>query len=53
MSRLPTVSPGLLIKFLKEMGFKKSRQHGSHIFGMLTAGRRRFLSTKAKIWAVG
>jgi predicted RNA binding protein YcfA (HicA-like mRNA interferase family) len=39
MSRLPTISPGLMVKFLKEIGFKKSRQHGSHIFFRHIDGR--------------
>jgi predicted RNA binding protein YcfA (HicA-like mRNA interferase family) len=39
MSRLPAVSPGLMIKFLNELGFKKSRQHGSHIFFRHPDGR--------------
>ena len=39
MSRLLTVSPGLMIKFLNETGFKKSRQHGSHIFFRHADGR--------------
>ena len=39
MCRLPTISPGLMVKFLKEMGFKKSRQHGSHIFFRHADGR--------------
>jgi len=39
MSRLPAVSPGLMIKFLTEIGFKKSRQHGSHIFFRHADGR--------------
>ncbi|MDD3582344.1 MAG: type II toxin-antitoxin system HicA family toxin [Desulfobacca sp.] len=32
MSRLPTVSARLMIKFLEHLGFMKSRQRGSHIF---------------------
>jgi predicted RNA binding protein YcfA (HicA-like mRNA interferase family) len=39
MSRLPTISPSLMVKFLKEMGFKKSRQRGSHIFFRHVDGR--------------
>ena len=39
MSRLPTITPVLMIKFLKEVGFKKSRQHGSHIFFRHPDGR--------------
>jgi predicted RNA binding protein YcfA (HicA-like mRNA interferase family) len=39
MSRLPTISPGLMVKFLKGMGFKKSRQQGSHIFFRHPDGR--------------
>jgi predicted RNA binding protein YcfA (HicA-like mRNA interferase family) len=39
MSRLPTISPGLMVKFLKEIGFRKSRQHGSHIFFRHPDGR--------------
>jgi predicted RNA binding protein YcfA (HicA-like mRNA interferase family) len=39
MSRLPTISPGLMIKFLQEKGFKKHRQHGSHIFFRHPDGR--------------
>jgi predicted RNA binding protein YcfA (HicA-like mRNA interferase family) len=39
MSRLPTINPSLMVKFLKEMGFKKSRQRGSHIFFRHVDGR--------------
>ena len=39
MSRLPTISSSLMVKFLKEMGFKKGRQHGSHIFFRHPDGR--------------
>ncbi|HEY9074241.1 MAG TPA: type II toxin-antitoxin system HicA family toxin [Desulfobaccales bacterium] len=39
MNRLPTISPGLMVKFLNEMGFNKSRQHGSHIFFRHPDGR--------------
>jgi predicted RNA binding protein YcfA (HicA-like mRNA interferase family) len=39
MSRLPTVSPGLMVEVLQEMGFEKSRQHGSHIFFRHPDGR--------------
>jgi predicted RNA binding protein YcfA (HicA-like mRNA interferase family) len=39
MSRLPTISPSLIIKFLNEMGFIKHRQHGSHIFFRHPDGR--------------
>ncbi len=39
MSRLPTISSALMVRFLKEMGFKKSRQHGSHIFFRHPDGR--------------
>ncbi len=39
MSRLPTISPGLMVKFLREMGFEKSRQRGSHIFFRHVDGR--------------
>jgi predicted RNA binding protein YcfA (HicA-like mRNA interferase family) len=39
MSRLPAISPSLMIKFLNEIGFGKSRQHGSHIFFRHPDGR--------------
>jgi len=39
MSRLPTISPGLMIKFLNDKGFRKTRQHGSHIFFRHPDGR--------------
>ncbi len=39
MTRLPTISAGLMVKFLKEIGFKKGRQHGSHIFFRHPDGR--------------
>ena len=39
MSRLPTISPSLMVKFLKEMGFEKIRQRGSHIFFRHVNGR--------------
>jgi predicted RNA binding protein YcfA (HicA-like mRNA interferase family) len=39
MSRLPTLSPHLIVKFLTGLGFKKSRQHGSHIFFRHPDGR--------------
>jgi predicted RNA binding protein YcfA (HicA-like mRNA interferase family) len=39
MSRLPTISSSLMIRFLKEMGFNKTRQHGSHIFFRHADGR--------------
>jgi predicted RNA binding protein YcfA (HicA-like mRNA interferase family) len=39
MSRLPTISPSLMVNFLKRMGFKKSRQRGSHIFFRHIVGR--------------
>lgn len=39
MSRLPTISSSLMVKFLKEIGFKKSRGHGSHIFFRHPDGR--------------
>ena len=39
MSRLPTISAGLMVKFLQDMGFKKSRGHGSHIFFRHPDGR--------------
>lgn len=39
MSRLPTISSALMVRFLKEMDFKKSRQHGSHIFSRHPDGR--------------
>jgi predicted RNA binding protein YcfA (HicA-like mRNA interferase family) len=39
MSRPPTISSALMVRFLKEMGFKKSRQHGSHIFFRHPDGR--------------
>jgi len=39
MSRLPTVSSSLMVKFLKEIGFKQSRRHGSHIFFRHPDGR--------------
>jgi predicted RNA binding protein YcfA (HicA-like mRNA interferase family) len=32
MSRLPTISSFLMVKFLREMEFGQRRQHGSHIF---------------------
>ncbi len=39
MRRLPSISSALMIKFLNEMGFSKSRQHGSHIFFRHSDGR--------------
>jgi predicted RNA binding protein YcfA (HicA-like mRNA interferase family) len=39
MTRLPTISPGRMIKFLEEMGFIKIRQRGSHIFFRHADGR--------------
>jgi len=39
MSRLPTISPNLMAKFLVAVGFKKSRQLGSHIFFRHADGR--------------
>jgi predicted RNA binding protein YcfA (HicA-like mRNA interferase family) len=39
MSRLPTIGAGLMVKFLQEIGFKQSRQHGSHIFFRHQNGR--------------
>ncbi len=39
MSRLPTISSILMVKFLVARGFKKSRQHGSHIFFRHADGR--------------
>lgn len=39
MTRLPTIGPALMVRFLKELGFKKSRQHGSHIFFRHSDGR--------------
>jgi predicted RNA binding protein YcfA (HicA-like mRNA interferase family) len=39
MSRLPTISSSLMVKFLKDMGFGQSRQHGSHIFFRHADGR--------------
>lgn len=32
MPRMPTVTSALMIEFLKSMGFKQSRQKGSHKF---------------------
>lgn len=39
MSRLPAISPSLMVKFLTEMGFERSRQRGSHIFFRHADGR--------------
>lgn len=39
MSRLPTINARLMIKFLESFGFKKARQHGSHIFFRHPDGR--------------
>jgi predicted RNA binding protein YcfA (HicA-like mRNA interferase family) len=39
MSRLPTINARLMIKFLESLGFKKKRQHGSHIFFRHPDGR--------------
>lgn len=39
MTRLPMVAPRIMINFLKSLGFKKSRQHGSHIFFRHPDGR--------------
>jgi len=39
MTRLPTISASLMVKFLLGMGFKKSRKHGSHIFFRHPDGR--------------
>ncbi len=39
MTRLPTVNPTLMMKFLNDMGFRKSRQRGSHIFFRHPDGR--------------
>jgi hypothetical protein len=43
-----------MVKFLKEVGFQKSRQHGSHIFSViLTGALLLFLFIKGKIWVGG
>ncbi len=39
MTRLPTISARQMIKFLEGLGFRKSRQHGSHIFFRHPDGR--------------
>ena len=39
MSKLGNVNASLMIKFLKQSGFKKSRQKGSHIFFRHIDGR--------------
>lgn len=39
MSRLPTIKPQKLIKILLSVGFRKIRQHGSHVFLKHTDGR--------------
>jgi len=39
MTRLPTVNPALMVKFLKDIGFQKKRQRGSHIFFRHPDGR--------------
>jgi len=39
MSRLPTISPALMVKFLKALGFKKRKGHGSHFFFCHPDGR--------------
>jgi predicted RNA binding protein YcfA (HicA-like mRNA interferase family) len=39
MTRLPMVAPRTMIPFLDYLGFKKSRQHGSHIFFRHIDGR--------------
>jgi len=39
MTRLPTVNPSLMIKFLTDLGFRKFRQRGSQIFFRHPDGR--------------
>ena len=39
MTRLPMVASRTMISFLKSLGFKKIRQHGSHIFFRHSDGR--------------
>ena len=39
MTRLPMVASRTMISFLKSLGFKKIRQHGSHIFFRHPDGR--------------
>ncbi|MEK6405630.1 MAG: type II toxin-antitoxin system HicA family toxin [Acidobacteriota bacterium] len=39
MPRMPTVTSALMIEFLKSMGFKQSRQKGSHKFFRHSDGR--------------
>lgn len=39
MPRMPTVTPALMIAFLKSVGFRQSRQKGSHKFFRHPDGR--------------
>jgi predicted RNA binding protein YcfA (HicA-like mRNA interferase family) len=39
MPRMPTVTSALMIEFLKSMGFRQSRQKGSHKFFRHPDGR--------------
>jgi len=39
MSRVPAISAALMVRFFKALGFKKTRQHGSHIFFRHADGR--------------
>ncbi|MCL4503030.1 MAG: hypothetical protein M1438_14450 [Deltaproteobacteria bacterium] len=54
MTRLPAVTSTLMMKFLQDMGFQKSRQRGSHIFFHIPTGalqQSRFI--RGKIWVGG
>lgn len=39
MPRMPTITSGVMIEFLKGLGFRQSRQRGSHKFFRHSDGR--------------
>ncbi len=49
MPRMPTITSAVMIEFLKSLGFRQTRQRGSHKFFRHSDGRRllfRFIRVK-------